>query len=333
MTNEWLNGGASVVGSSHIETKTVCQDSFEIAYSHDKSWVAVAVCDGAGSARKSEIGSQLVSKAFASKLILLSNEFDTKKPGFWINDFLIQQVLNVREELRKIANSDNLDDYHTTLIACLVGKTGGFVIHIGDGSLVGGVAKQDQEVLWLDSERFISEPQNGEYSNETYFITEPNWIKNIRVTPLPPLDWFLIGTDGGSAFYLNQLNSEKQEFISSFIRDIRLIPPKNWSERIKEILQDKKADPITGDDKTLVFFAKRNFVEAKADLAFKNTAKQETIQTPKKPAEIPEPKVGTSKVNLKTTNKLPLKYRFLSLVFLLLSLLAGIGVHLYMGSR
>jgi hypothetical protein len=208
-----------------------------------------------------------------------------------------------------------------------------FVIHIGDGSLVGGVAKQDQKVLCLDSERFISEPQNGEYSNETYFITEPNWIKNIRVTPLPPIDWFFIGTDGGSAFYLNQLNSEKQEFITSFIKDIRLIQPKNWSERIKEILEDKKADPITGDDKTLVFFAKRNFIEAEADLTFKNPVKQETLQIQKTPAELLKPKVATSRTNLKITKQLPLKYRLLSLVLLILSLLAGICVYLYIGSR
>jgi hypothetical protein len=285
MSSEWLNGGANVVGTSHLDSKTPCQDSFAIEYSEDKNWIAAAVCDGAGSAKKSEVGSKLVANAFAKKLIYLSEEFKTKQPGTWINDYIIQQVLNVRNELRKIANSDNLEDYHTTLVACLVGKTGGFVIHIGDGSLVGGVAFEDKNTLVIDYERFISEPQNGEYLNETFFITEPNWIKNIRVTPLPPLDWFLIGTDGGSAFYLNHLNIDKQDFITSFIGEVRKIPPTEWSAKIKKILEDNRAINVTNDDKTLIFFAKKNFINKDLKMMFKNPNTQGIAQENKKKEE------------------------------------------------
>lgn len=330
MSSEWLNGGASVVGTSHLDSNTPCQDSFAIEYSEDKNWIAVAVCDGAGSAKKSEVGSQLVANTFAKKLIYLSEEFKTKQPGTWINDYIIQQVLNVRDELRKIANSDNLEDYHTTLVACLVGKTGGFVIHIGDGSLVGGVAFQDKNTLVIDYDRFISEPQNGEYLNETFFITEPNWIKNIRVTPLPPLDWFLIGTDGGSAFYLNHLNIDKQDFITSFIAEVRKISPIEWSVKIKKILEDDRAINVTNDDKTLIFFAKKNFINKDLQIVYKNPNTQLISQEFKKK----EGQVSGKEKEDKNKNELKESkiygYKLLLIVVLALSLLLGIALYLLM---
>jgi len=275
MSDYWYLGGASVKGISHIETNTPCQDSYEIAYSNDGKWVAVAVCDGAGSAKYSEAGAKLVAQTFAQKLILLSQELKTRTPGNWINDFVIQQVLNVRENLRKIAGQDQLNDYHSTLVACLVGETGGFVIHIGDGAVIGGVSEKKDNEIYLDKSSFISEPQNGEYANETFFITEGDWIKNLRITPLPPLDWMLLGTDGGSSFYLYPSNNLKKDFISSFINEIFKKNPFEWSKRIENVLSDDQANKITNDDKTIVFLAKKGLVSQEMNVSFLNN-KNET---------------------------------------------------------
>ena len=264
----WLIGSASVEGLSHIESKTPCQDYSVVETSNNGKWVAIAVCDGAGSAKHSEIGSRLVAKTFAQKLILLSQELDTRNPGNWINDFVIQQVLNVRESLRLEAQQDQLNDYHTTLVACLIGETGGFVVHIGDGAIIGGSIKNDQESIYVENSRVISEPQNGEYSNETYFITESNWIKNLRITPISSLDWMILGTDGGSAFYLLPNNNLIKEFIASFLNEILEVSPFNWSERIKEILINEQANKITNDDKTIVVLVKKDLAEINNKLKF-----------------------------------------------------------------
>jgi hypothetical protein len=154
------------------------------------------------------------------------------------------------------------------LVACLVGETGGFVIHIGDGALIGGVTQQKGKVIYLDKKNFISEPQNGEYANETYFITEGNWVKNLRITPLPALDWMILGTDGGGAFYLNPSNNLKQDFISSFIADLFKKNPLEWSVRIEEVLKDEQANKITNDDKTMVLLVKKDLVDPTVDIAF-----------------------------------------------------------------
>ena len=276
----WIFGAAKQVGISHQETGAPCQDSFDIERSDDGKWVAVAVCDGAGSAKHSEVGSNLVSKTFAKKLILLSKEVETRQPGAWINDFVIQQILNVREELRVEAKSDDLRDFHTTLVAFLMSDFGGFAIHIGDGAILGGVSRDSGDSTVIDNEVFISKPENGEYSNETFFITEGDWIKHLRITPMPPLDWVFVGTDGGSAFFADPGDSPKQDFITSFIGDLKNRDASQWSQRIGEILSDKQADKVTNDDKTLVFFAKEGLMQLRKKLVFKVVRKIDPAVTP-----------------------------------------------------
>lgn len=254
---KWIYGGANVIGTSHIETNTPCQDAFSISTSKNEEWVAVAICDGAGSAKHSEKGAHLVASTFSKKLIDLSNEFDNNRlPGAWVNDYIIQQIIDIRRELRKASGKDDISEFHTTLVACLLGKTGGFVIHIGDGSLVGGKSKLKENVVILDEQFFISEPRNGEYANETFFITEGDWIKHLRFNPLPPLDWFFIGTDGGNSFYLNTNNTPKKEFITSLLKELHEHPHTNWNTKMESVLKDERAKVITNDDKTLFVFSR-----------------------------------------------------------------------------
>ena len=276
----WLLGSASVIGSSHEVTGTPCQDAFDIERSADGKWLAVAVCDGAGSAKYAEAGSNLVAKTFAKKLILLSNEIANRQPGAWINDFVIQQVLNVRDELRAAASGDDLRDFHTTLVAFLMSDNGGFAIHIGDGSLLGGKVKVAKNNVTLDDEIFMSKPENGEYSNETFFITEGDWVKHLRIAPLPSLDWMLLGTDGGSSFYLDSANNPKQEFILSFIEHLTKCDGQDWNANIERILSDEQANRITNDDKTLIFFFRDHLIFDKKDRQF-SFSKDPVVLMPK----------------------------------------------------
>jgi len=273
----WLYGGASIVGTSHVSSGVPCQDAFDVERSEDGKWIAAAVCDGAGSAKRAEVGSSLVAKTFAKKLILLSKEVELRQPGAWINDFVIQQALNVREELRACANGDDLRDFHTTLVAVLLSESGGFAIHIGDGAVFGGITAIENNSAALNHQTFISKPENGEYANETFFITEGDWVKHLRIIPIPSLDWIFIGTDGGAAFYLDPANEPKSEFISSFVRDIQRRDDKEWSTRIGDILNDKQAEKITNDDKTIIFFAKKEFLEAKDSISFLDSVKPTPI--------------------------------------------------------
>ena len=254
MSYQWRYASASVTGSSHHSDDTPCQDASHATVSPDEKWLAVAVCDGAGSALHSKEGADLVAKSFSRKLIELSAQFANRTPGAWVNDFVIQQILDVRSELRKLAGSDQLDDYHSTLVACLLGPDGGFSIHIGDGALFGGSGNSPSKNkhVYLDNNFFISKPENGEYANETFFITEGYWIKHLRITPLPQADWVIIGSDGGCTLCLDSGHQPKPEFVAPLVSLLSKNSCSEWDFILRDHLSDSRADLLTDDDKTLV---------------------------------------------------------------------------------
>lgn len=254
MTN-WLSAAASVIGTGHATSGAPCQDAHCCIQRDDGRWLAMVVSDGAGTARYSDQGSNLVANSFAHALIELSNEIEHRNPGAWINDFVIGHILTTRNELRNLAKSDNLKDYHCTLVACLVGETGGFLIHIGDGAAFGASAMPiGDEKYSLSELAFSSLPENGEYSNETFFITEGDWIKHLRITPIPSVDWIMLGTDGGTSLAMVADKEPKPGFVVPLLTSLALEADHEIrNEKLAAVLSDAQADKLTSDDKTICF--------------------------------------------------------------------------------
>ncbi len=213
--DEWIAGGVSVAGQGHKKASIPCQDASIVRLSKSGNWVALVVSDGAGSAARAQEGSSFIANFFSEALIRLTDILESRQPGQWLTDYIIERIVEARDNLRVIAQSDDLKDYHCTLVACLIGPSGGFALHIGDGAVYGGNAIQDELSgnTELNANFFISSPENGEFANETYFITESNWIKHLRITPLPRLDWVYVCTDGGTALSLVSDMQPKSGFI------------------------------------------------------------------------------------------------------------------------
>jgi hypothetical protein len=251
------------MGQSHQTSQIPCQDKFSCKVSADGRWLSVAVSDGAGSALNAEAGAEITSTIFCEELLGLSIQLESRAPGEWINDFVVECVLKVRNQLRNKAKSDDIKSFHCTLVAALVGPEGGFSIHIGDGCIFGGQFKNDSQrgEVELNSNFVISKPENGEYTNETFFITEGNWIKHLRVTPLPRLDWVVACTDGGAALIMEKEIEVKPKFLVPFFQElIRAKFTKN--NYISEVLSDPKANALTTDDKTIFVAMRSSAIQA-----------------------------------------------------------------------
>jgi len=280
--DNWIATASSVIGSSHLTSKIPCQDSSCVLQAGQ--WISMVVSDGAGTAKHSEKGSSLVTKTFAHALIELSSKIESRPPGAWINDFVIEQIINVREKIRELASSDDIKDYHCTLVACLIGNNGGFLIHIGDGAIFGGATekKLNGEVS-LSKNSFISAPENGEYSNETYFITEGDWIKHLRITPIGAVDWIVLGTDGGTSLSMLADKAPKPGFI---IPLLKMLSDSDSLEartnKLEGILNNEQADKLTNDDKTICVAFKPNLFEQSDSLTMSAT----TTERPNTPSKI-----------------------------------------------
>ena len=253
MTN-WVYSYASVIGQSHVKTGLPCQDSSAVSESANGKWLAIVVSDGAGSAKHSQISSSFVTNFFSKSLLSLSEELEKRDPGAWINDYVVESILKARYELREIAKSDNLRDYHCTLLACLIGQTGGFLIHLGDGAAFGGKSISAN----IKADYFSSLPENGEYSNETFFITEADWIKRLRITPINSVDWIMLGTDGGTSLSMVKDSEPKWGFVIPLFNMIKKEDSQaGRNDKLTSILADIQADKLTGDDKTICLAFRR----------------------------------------------------------------------------
>jgi len=258
----WLNPiAASATGDSHVASGTECQDAFDYCYSADHEWLAVAVCDGAGSSKNSGIASSFVSERFSKELIKIATRLSKRQFGSWVTDEVLNAVLTIRRELREIAKSDDLKDFHTTLVAVLLGPASslggraGLAVHIGDGAIFGGDLGHDRETstCYLDKKFHIfSHPENGEYANETYFVTETQWIKRIRVTPLQKTDWIALATDGGCSVALTNNQTPRAPFLPDLITKIVSADHDEYHEILGSMLKDPEIRSLTDDDKTIV---------------------------------------------------------------------------------
>jgi hypothetical protein len=165
------------------------------------------------------------------------------------------------------------------LVAALVGPEGGISMYISVMVLSLGVnSKMIQKAeVELNSNFVISKPENGEYTNETFFITEGNWIKHLRVTPLPRLDWVVACTDGGAALILEKEIEVKPKFLVPFFEQLI---KNNFTNNnyISEVLSDPKANSLTADDKT-IFVAMRSSAVHFSQLNFTKIESQNIILT------------------------------------------------------
>lgn len=170
-SNRWLTLGHSAIGLNHLKSnpQLPCQDSFHIE-ELKSGWNLLIVCDGAGSAKKSDEGSKIVSKIILPNLLRDTDftEFiDNKNPEgenkLWAK-FSIETLKNARNELlNQIPSQDNLNDYACTVIVAVFNKHKILHFNVGDGR--GGYLNREGVF------KPIFVPTNGDESNSTVFLT------------------------------------------------------------------------------------------------------------------------------------------------------------------
>lgn len=249
----WRCLGARATGTSHADSQTPCQDRqvVEIVKSADGATVVVAViADGAGSAAHSERGAEVACGRFAELAkaqVLPSSDLDL------ISDEVVRSwFAQVRAELRTLCYSEQearISDFAATSLVALISDHQALCAQVGDGGIVVR-AVGDNELfdvaIW---------PENGEYANETTFVTDNRVTEHVGIRRYDRLDDVVLFSDGLQRLVLKQsTRSAYAPFFSSLLTTVR--DPERTEESLQEeldsFLRSKRVNEKTDDDKSIV---------------------------------------------------------------------------------
>ena len=237
----WRVFSASSIGKGHIDGGLPCQDACGSAFG-DGPLVAV-VCDGAGSASKSDLGAKECVNSICKTLSGLNASSSLNiRPSD-----IEQAIADAREQMESRAKNLELPtrELACTVVGAILLQDGGWIFHIGDGMAVVELAN-DATILSL--------PENGEYANETYFITGDDWRTHLRIKSFSGMTRCLsLMSDGAMPFAVNR---EKTGMFGPFIEPIRSymanVNEVDGSQALQATLSDERTWSITNDDKSML---------------------------------------------------------------------------------
>lgn len=126
--------GMSIVGTSHVGKNTPCQDSHRYELLAN-GWMAVAVADGVGSAKHSEVASKIACDVFIETCkTCITQETQTSDLKDIIKKAYTAADQQIKEYVYKI--DDIITDYDTTLSTVIYDGKHIVYGHSGDGGIV-----------------------------------------------------------------------------------------------------------------------------------------------------------------------------------------------------
>jgi hypothetical protein len=237
-------GSVSVAGLTS-ENKPKLNQDYAVCKETSSGYAAV-ISDGAGSAIYGGIGSKCVSRTVIKAL---------QKQHILIDvDSFSELVFNAVEKslkiLRRLSRLYRLDAQITAFSATLVVayQTGDkcYCAHLGDGTCM----------FFNDANELIkiSLPENGEYINETFFVSNKDWANNLRCFEFTENKTnCLVMSDGVTPFAL--LNDAPfLEFTKPMLNFLRTATLDEATEAITTMLTSQKATGISSDDKSLAWW-------------------------------------------------------------------------------
>jgi Protein phosphatase 2C len=249
--SHWRVVAASVCGTSHIRTKQLCQDAHNWQLLPDNILIAAAA-DGAGSASQGKIGAMVATEAavehLSIKQVTRSSLADDGVVQSLLNDALIAAKKAVEAEAA--ACSQQPHDLATTLIIAIATPDMVAAAQVGDGM---AVAKNRQGNLIA-----LTLPNNGEYINETTFLTSLDAIDTAQMR-LWREEIVNVGvlTDGLQMLALNMVVGEPHKpFFFPLFDFVENAEDKTVAkEQLVRFLGSERITQRTDDDLTLIIAA------------------------------------------------------------------------------
>jgi hypothetical protein len=240
-----------VQGTSHQRNGVPCQDAHGYRVLPGGA-VIIGVADGAGSARRSDAGSQcVVGQAIDSLETALSRGAPYSELGW--QSLLMEAFRQARQAIENLARGEDapLRAFDTTL-TCAVAFARGLVVgQIGDCL---AVARGEDGQLFT-----ATQPQRGEYANETFFLTGDDALEHLDVHVHPATKELAVMSDGLIRLAINVTeNAPHAPFFQPLLSFAAGAEDEAAAgEQLAGFLASDRVCARTDDDKTLVLAVRR----------------------------------------------------------------------------
>lgn len=250
----WNVAQAAVQGRGHLSQGVPCQD--KTIFIKKNGACAIALADGAGSAKFSHHGAERAVECISN---LLVDNFDyyyaQEEP-----DIVRQELLShIKEELEALSKSIGCDikELASTLLSVAVCENRYLIFHLGDG-VIG----------YHDGDRIkvATSPINGEFCNTTVFTTTTGAegaIKLIKGEVWSDMKGFVMFSDGVESILYIKNQNEISQSLSPVFDDLSLLDCSEVENNLIETLNEIKSH--TQDDCSIIVMSKSSRPENPMD--------------------------------------------------------------------
>ncbi len=252
--DHWRIATATAVGSSHVRGNIPNQDAvdYRLVGAGSNQAVVVAVADGAGSAPRSDEGSQIAVKVAVASMVNGLN----KRPPAALAEHLATSL--VRDAIKRAKNAvvsygkkhgvpDR--DLACTLIVAVASESLVTAAQVGDGAVVAFN-------LASGAARTLCSADSGEYANETTFITSrtrPHLVADVGHASGSDYDALALITDGLQNLALKMPEREAfPGFWNPMLNDLsQTDEPEAVPGRLHAFISSERVQSRTSDDVTI----------------------------------------------------------------------------------
>lgn len=185
---------AAVQGPSHLARGAPGDDRF--AWKASAERICAIVCDGAGSAPMGRVGAERASADMAADLISAMAASPLNADS--VRGAVAASISALTRQLLTRYPKNQLADFHATVVGAIWDEKACVLFHIGDGAaaaLESAAAPLSEMSAW--SRPVISEPENGESIDQTFFFTMTPL--SLRVREVGAVDAIVLMSDGAAA--------------------------------------------------------------------------------------------------------------------------------------
>lgn len=233
----WKTIVCTMQGRSHAAKDLPCQDKTAEAIGDTST--AVALADGAGSARLSHFGAACTTQAATAVLSTALAELLNEPDGRLAKLRLLSAVQEALDA-EKAALACETRDLACTLLCAAADREHFLLGHVGDG-VIGYL--QNGEV------KVASHPENGEFSNTTVFVTSGRAAESMKLFKgtVGSIKGFVLMTDGTEAALYHKRDKCLAPALKRMIHLCRLLPKARAEQLLAETLQNTVSKATTDD--------------------------------------------------------------------------------------